>query len=432
MHRFMRDYLSVFHRFNLAQFVSTLGSNLTGFALGIIVFKSSESAGYLGLAAVCQKAPAAAASLLAGSVIDRFPKKSVFLFIGAMSSLNAAWLAVLLYTGKLALWHVFTFLCMASVLRAINDISTLCAIPGLAGKRDLLKSNGMVQMSVGCAVMLAPLLGGELLRSIGSKGIPLCELATIALSAAIVLGLRFPGAADGSTDFRPAILAHVPNGWGFLKAAPVLRSLLAYTCRVNFLVGCSAVLITPLALSYTDERGAGWVLGSGAAGMLLGSCTVLASKGTARSGMALIVLGAVEAIFLATAAFGSKAWMLSASLFCLQFCFPFFAAHSQSIWQRKVPEDLMGRVIALKQAFIWASLTLAYGVAGFFADRVAALQGQGYAFLSGAIRVAFGEASGAHFRATLGLLAVLAGASAAWAIFMTPLGTMDTLIIEKR
>src|SRR5690606_11525407 len=158
------------------------------------------------------------------------------------------------------------------------------------------------------------------------------------LSAMIFSRLRFPALANGAKDLRTVIPIRFPEGWNFLKSAPSLQCLLTYTCVVNFLVGCASVLITPLALSYTDEGGAGWVLGSGAAGMLMGSLAVLAWRGTVRSGLALIVLGAVEAALLGIASMGSNAWMLSVSLFSLQFFFPFFAAHSQSIWQRKVPE----------------------------------------------------------------------------------------------
>jgi MFS family permease len=419
-----------FFRFNFGNFLSVMGSNLTVFALGILILQSTQSVGLLGLAAVCQKAPAALASLAAGVLIDRFPKKKIILATGIIAFLNTSWLTAYLFAGEFSIWPVLVFLCLVSTLKAFQEISILCSIPGFFGKRDLRAANGKVQVGMGAALMLAPLLGGYLIGRIGMKSIPICELAIMPVSLAVFWSIRFPVISEKQGEARRTSSHRFAAGWDYLWSTPPLKSLLAYLCGVNFLVGSSTILIMPLALKYTDAAGYGWVQGLGTAGMLLGGIVVASWRGTDHSAAALVYLGFIEAALLACAALSSGVWMLAASMFGLQFCFPFFAAHSQSIWQRSTPEALLGRVLSLKQSCIWASLTLAYAVSGFLADQVQSRFriGAGSSFQIPRI---FGFGPGLDLRITLGVLAALSAAWAGWALVVAPFRSFDTIGTEE-
>src|SRR5215467_16054739 len=88
------------------QVVSLLGSGLTGFALGVWVYRRTGSATQLSVVAVCTRLPAILFSPLAGALVDRWDRRLAMIFSDAGAGVSILTIALLMVTGHLSLWHI--------------------------------------------------------------------------------------------------------------------------------------------------------------------------------------------------------------------------------------------------------------------------------------------------------------------------------------
>jgi DHA3 family macrolide efflux protein-like MFS transporter len=84
------------------------------------------------------------------------------------------------------------------------------------------------------------------------------------------------------------------------------------------------------------------------------------------------ILGAnlLLGVVLFAAGLPPRIWILGEAAFLAFLSMPITNGCSQAIWQSKTAPDIQGRVFAVRRMIAWASLPLAYLVAGPLADQV--------------------------------------------------------------
>src|SRR5262245_20174770 len=112
-------------------FVSTVGSNLTGFALGIYVYQSTGLVSTLGIVFALTMVPSIVVSPVAGSLVDRWGAGRALLVSNVGSMAVTAVLAVLLVTDTLALPHIYVIVSAMSVLSALDVPAFGALVPQL-------------------------------------------------------------------------------------------------------------------------------------------------------------------------------------------------------------------------------------------------------------------------------------------------------------
>ncbi|MEM8530407.1 MAG: amino acid adenylation domain-containing protein, partial [Chloroflexota bacterium] len=129
------------------QFVSLVGSGLTGFALGVWVYLQTGSVTQFALISVFAMLPGIIFSPLAGAVIDRSDRRKVMIFSDLGAGLGTLALTLLLWTGQLEIWLIYLILTWNSICNTFQRPAYASAIPQLVPKRYLWQANGIVQMT---------------------------------------------------------------------------------------------------------------------------------------------------------------------------------------------------------------------------------------------------------------------------------------------
>ena len=93
--------------FWFSQSVSQLGSSMTSFALIILSYSQSQSALSVSLMAFCSYLPYVAASIFAGTLVDRHSKKAIMLLTDLGAALCSAGIFILLNTGGLKHFYIY-------------------------------------------------------------------------------------------------------------------------------------------------------------------------------------------------------------------------------------------------------------------------------------------------------------------------------------
>ncbi|HSF38406.1 MAG TPA: MFS transporter [Thermoanaerobaculia bacterium] len=354
------------------QVVSTLGSGLTGFALSVWVYQQTGSATRFALIALVTMLPGILLSPVAGALVDRWDRRWAMIVADTGSACSSLVIALLLWQGRLELWHIYPLLALSSSFSAFQFPAFSAATTLLVPRRHLGRASGMTQMGVGIAEIIAPGLAGALVVSIGLKGILLIDAATFLFAIITLLLVRVPRpeASALGVAARGSLLSEAAFGWTFIRERPGLLALLLLFATTHVSLGMMQVLVTPMILSFTTADVLGRVLSGSALGMLAGSVLMTVWGGPRRRIAGILGFLLLQGCVLMVGGLRPDARLIAVSGFLFLFALPVIIGSSQALWQSKTPPDLQGRVFAVRRMIAWSTLPFAYMVAGPLADRV--------------------------------------------------------------
>ena len=102
------------------QFVSLVGTNLTGIALAIWVFQETGSTTKLALVLFASQVPQLVATPIAGALADRWDRRVAMLVSDTGAGVGTLAIALLLLTDNLEIWHLYAALSFSGVFQALQ------------------------------------------------------------------------------------------------------------------------------------------------------------------------------------------------------------------------------------------------------------------------------------------------------------------------
>src|ERR1041384_922863 len=150
--------MSIFKLINLGQFISMTGTGLTRFALGVWVYQRSGSATQFALVSLFSILPNILVGPFAGALVDRWNRRRLLIICDTGAALSTLLLAVLIYTGRLELWHVYLTTGLSAVFGAFQGPAYSATVPLLVAKQDLPRASSLAQLAAGVAQIVSPAL----------------------------------------------------------------------------------------------------------------------------------------------------------------------------------------------------------------------------------------------------------------------------------
>ena len=89
------------------QLVSLIGTNLTGFALGVWVYQRTGSVTRFALISVCTMLPGMLLSPIVGAFVDRWDRRSAMIFGDTGAAIGTLVIVFLLLSDQLQIWHIY-------------------------------------------------------------------------------------------------------------------------------------------------------------------------------------------------------------------------------------------------------------------------------------------------------------------------------------
>lgn len=353
------------------QMVSLLGSGLTSFALGVWVYQRTGSVTQFALLTLFTTLPGILISPVAGVFIDRWDRRFCLILSDAGAGLSTLVIALLLFMSWLEVWHIYLAIALSSTFNAFQWPAYSAATTLLVPKQYLGRASGMVQFAEAAAKIVSPALAGLLVAIVKLQGVLLLDVATFLFSLVTLLLVQFPkpNIAKNETE-NGSLLLQAAYGWTYISKRPGLLGLLVFFAVNNLLTGVVSVLFTPLVLAFAPVSVLGTILSTGGSGMLLGSLTMSVWGGVKRPIYSVFSFTFLSGLCIFVAGLRPSIPVFFVTTFLYFFGLPIVNASSQVIWQQKVAPAVQGRVFAMRRMIAWASLPLAYLVAGPLADRV--------------------------------------------------------------
>ncbi len=364
--------MPVFLTIWFGQLVSLLGSALTSFGLGIWVYQRSGSITSFALISLFAMLPGIILAPLAGALVDRWDRRRVMIVSDAIAGVCTLVTALLLLSGRLEIWQIYVLTTLGAICNTFQWPAYAASIPLLVPEGQLGRANGLLQLAQALGQLLAPVLAGVLIITIGLEGVLLIDLISFLFAVVTLLLTAIPrpessaGTAPAQTKLRHAIA----DSWSFLTARPGLLAILLMFGISNFMIGLVTVLATPLVLSIASSATLGLTISIGGSGMLFGSLLLSAWGGPKRRIYGMYSCMLLEGVAILAGGIRPSVTLFMIAAFVFFFALPIDAGCCQAILQSKVPLDMQGQVLATQRMIARAGMPLAYLLAGPLADGI--------------------------------------------------------------
>ena len=368
MFRGMRTFFIVW----AGQLVSTIGSRITGFALGVWIYETTGSVTLFAANMLALTLPSIALAPLAGLLADRWDRRHVMLLADGGAALATLGVWLLNAAGILAVWHIYVATAFLAGFSTLQWPAYGAATTMLVPKDQLGRAGGLVQIGNAASELVAPAVAGALYVLSGLRTTLLLDLGTFIVAVATLVAVRFPPppkVAEQDTEeksFRDDLL----YGWRYLLARPGLLGLVMMFAVMNFTASAAFVVLTPMLLDLTTPDVLGIIGSTAGIGMVLGTVVMSLWGGPKRRIYAIYVGEFLAGLFMMLIGLTPLIPLIVIGNFLFLFLNPITNGNSQALWQSKVAADVQGRVFAVRRMIAEAITPIALIIAAPLAERV--------------------------------------------------------------
>lgn len=357
-----RDRLAVmrvpdYRRYWFGGALAAAGSQMTGVAAGWELYDRTHLPISLGILGLMGALPVIFLALPAGTVADRFNRKTVCLLAQLATAICLALLFVVSYF-KLPLPFFYALILLQATAGAFFGPALGALVANIVGRDLLSEAAKWSSIRWQLAATLGPVLGGVLIGRFTVSGLgpsPIYAIDAVGRLAfcAVLVPMR-PTPHERSSE--QLNWKSVAAGWHFVRGNPLIFSTISLDMVAVLFGGATAMLpIYARDILHVGAEGLGPLRAAPAVGAVLMGIFLTARPPMQRAGRALIwsVLG----FGLATIVFGlSKIYWLSfASLAVLGALDNISVVIRSTLLQLLTPDAMRGRVNAVNSVFIGTS-----------------------------------------------------------------------------
>jgi len=342
--------------------IATIGTSLTGFALGIWVYDQTGSISDYATISLYAILPTLLLLPVAGAVVDRYDRRKVMLAGQGLALCSTIFLATMLYLDALSLWAIYVAAGIGSIAGAFTMPAYQAATAQLVPKRYLGHANGLGQLVMSLNGIMAPALGGALVVLIGLETIVVVDLVLLSLAIVILSLIRFPNLLFKKRE--EPMSREIVGGWKYIVNRKSLVAMVVFFIVVNFFMSLYNVLTTPFLMQFMSADRVGLVIAFEGAGLLVGSILMSIWGGFDRRADGMVGFVMLTGISIALAGFYPSFLTAAIGLFGFGMALALMNTHWLSLIQTKVGLELQGRVLATNQVMAFSMRPLSFLLAG--------------------------------------------------------------------
>lgn len=329
------------------QTLSQIGSWMQMTAQGWLVLQLSKSPFEVGLVTALQFTPALLLSFFGGAIADRFDRHRLLFVTQSCAALQSLLFAILVSSGQIALWHVFSLALMLGLVNAFDTPIRQSFVPSIVPRDDLPNAIALNSLIINTARVIGPSVAGILIATLGMAAAFWVNASSYA-AILCALGLMDRSQiAPGQAKNPESILTSMKEALVFVRGAPqVCLSLILMaffgTFGYNFntfipLIGGFVLKVDPVQYGgLTSAQGVGAVIGAITVGFL-------GRPSPRRLFAASLLFSAALALVCAVPIY----WAVASMLGVLGVAAVSFTTSANTAVQMGSPDELRGRVMSL-------------------------------------------------------------------------------------
>ena len=336
----------------LGQVCTGLATWMDQVSRGWLMYQLTDSALQLGLVRAVQAVPLLLLSPVAGTLADRYDRKTQIVVSQFIDSLLYGLLAVLILNGQVQPWHVYATALGAAIVQVFQNPSRQALVSESVAPQHLTNAIGLNSMGFNGSRTIGPAVAGGLIAAVDTGG-------SYVVQALLYVGATYwsfqlrPGsrASAGHPHGRPSIAASTVEGWRFVFHHEAIRTGILVAMVGSLLAQPFTTLLPIYARDILEAgpTGHGLLLTAMGVGAVTGG-VLIASIGDALPKGALM-LGGLGIYGLCVMAFGVSHWFAVSTgiMVVAGLCNIGVHALIQTIVQGHSPPELRGRMMGAFQ-----------------------------------------------------------------------------------
>lgn len=375
--------------FALSQATSIFGSSLTTFALNIWIYQQSDSVAYFAALSVATILPGALTSVIAGALVDRVAdKRTVIAISDAIQAFCSMAMLVLYLAGGIHIYLLVLLAAIGSIAESFQWPAVFGVLPQISEKEELLRANSILETGRNISKIGAPASAGMIMGLFGLSALYIIDILTFFISVFLLFRFiditvpEFTNQLSGNWQKKVNDLwTDSKEGLSWIIKQSDLTLFLAMFVLVNIGLSMISIGSTPFFLSFMNQQQYGWVMSAFFLGLVCGG--LIFSLAKLRNSPINIVLVGIALYGICEVALGlNRSYLI---LIFLMFSAGFLSSivniSSHTVWQKRVPTNLVGRVFAFRKMLAWgvgplaAVLTIPFSksIASFLATNIKAI-----------------------------------------------------------
>jgi MFS family permease len=330
----------------IGQVLSGFGGQLTFVAVMFQVWDQTSSPAWTGAVGLAQASPLIVLGLFAGTLVDRFERRRIYLVTTVGQWLVATVMASQLVFGRVPVGVLLALIAVQAAFGATSGPVARTVLPQLLSRDQLAAGIALNRIGFQGAMLLGPALGGVI---IGVWGVGVCYLIdALSFLAALYGVLGLPRMRIEATA-KPG-LRGVWDGLTFVASTPVIRGALITDLAATVLsMPISLFTVINAERFGNNPRTLGLFLTAIAVGGVAASLFSGAFTRLPRHGVVMLCGSAAWGGALLLFAFSPVAWLALAGLAIAGAADTVAVVSRSTIVQLHTPTELLGRVSAAEQ-----------------------------------------------------------------------------------
>ncbi len=362
------------------QLASLAGTNIVNFSLTWWITIQTGSAFFLGISAFFGFGSFILITPIAGVLVDRWSRKKVIIIADSLLALLSFVLVILFFIGIANIIHVLILQLIGGMVGAFHAMAVQAIIPIMVARKHLTRMNSLNLFATAFIQTIGPAIGALVfLVFLGDMArILFIDIGTylIAIIPAILVTIPSVRMMKIVTE-KPSFRREFSEGLSFIRTRSGLLTLLTLFAITNFLLPPIFILLPLFStniLALGDLNLAviylATLLSLQSGSMMVASAVMMVWGGFKRNiiGVFLgIFCGAFGMIIIALTPPGIF-WVAAFGVVLIGFTLPIANVSSQTIWQKMVPPEKLGRVFSVRTTIAQFTAPFAFLVAGIFAE----------------------------------------------------------------
>src|SRR5213596_3406474 len=199
-----------FRLFFVGQGISLVGTWLQNVGEGWLILTLTNSPFYVGLTAALSSLGVLLFSLYAGVIADRVDKRRVIIFMQIAFMLEAFTVAILVWTGVVAVWQVLVLATILGIASAFDIPMRQSFLVEMVGKEDLMNAIALNSSVFNGARVIGPAIAGILVAKIGEGW---CFAVNAISYIAVIIGLLLMRVQPRAHSASGSPLTHIVEGF---------------------------------------------------------------------------------------------------------------------------------------------------------------------------------------------------------------------------
>jgi DHA3 family macrolide efflux protein-like MFS transporter len=361
------------------QLASLAGTNIVNFSLVWWITIQTGSAIFLGISAFFAFGSFILITPIAGVLVDRWSRKKIIVVADSLLAFLSLVLVILFLLGVVNIIHVLLIQLFGGMIGAFHATAVQAIIPIMVPKKHLTRMNSLNYFATAFIQTIGPAIGALVFLILAGDmaRILLIDIGTYLIAIVPAILVTIPAILKKVQVDKPSFREEFSEGLAFIKTRSGLLTLLSVFTLANFFLPPIFVLLplyTTIYLAFQNLDLAvlylGILMSLQSASMMVASAIMMASGGFKRNVIGVVLgllLGSLGMVTLALTPLGLF-WVAAFGVILVGFTLPVANISSQTIWQRVVPPEKMGRVFSVRLTIAQFTGPFAFLLAGYLAE----------------------------------------------------------------